>query len=150
MNERTDNGFESQIFSRVLISISSDRFPLLHPFPVISLTSHLVMVDDVVALRVGDFDVGVIGKIITLNGGLFQNRCLLESEFLLNVYFIKREIKDFPLSVPQPNELDFAYGNIPLNCTYIFRHIDISYVFVENLSIPDWPSYFLQRNGFKK
>jgi len=96
VNERTDNGFESQIFSRVLISISSDWFPLLHPFPVISLASHLVMVDDVVALRVGDFDVGVIGKIITLNGGLFQNRCLLESKFFVKCLLYQAGNQGFP------------------------------------------------------
>ena len=56
------------------------------------MPSHLVQINDYVALRADDINFGIAGKVISLNGRTFLNRDLLETEFLLQVEFINPQI----------------------------------------------------------
>jgi hypothetical protein len=66
----------------------------------------LVHVNDYVALRVDNDQFGISGKVVSLNGGIFQNRDLLQTEFLLQVSCINPEIQSLMVSVPHPSGID--------------------------------------------
>jgi hypothetical protein len=133
---------------RVLVSTSTGHAPLAHPFPVVSLSNQSICNGDFVTLSIRNVDVAIVGKIMCLHGGLYNNRELLDSEFLLQVQFMDAQVKDFSLSVPHPNGADLVYGNIPLNATYIFLKQDIAYIHFGQLAIPVCPILFLRQHGY--
>ena len=98
---------------------------LLHPFPSIAMRQSSIGDHDECIIKVGNVDIGIFGEIVCLDGATYQNRNLLATEFLLRVLWINPVIRQVQLAVPHPSGLDRVHGDIPLNCTYIFRKQDV-------------------------
>jgi len=98
---------------------------LLHPFPAIAMRQSSIGDHDECIIKVGNVDIGIFGEIVCLDGATYQNRNLLATEFLLRVLWINPVIRQVQLAVPHPSGLDRVHGDIPLNCTYIFRKQDV-------------------------
>ena len=135
---------------RVMFADSGYLRSLDHPFPIVSMLSHLVQINDYVALRVDDIHFGIAGKVISLNGGTFLNRDLLETEFLLQVKFINPQIQSLRVPVVHPNGMHLSYSMIPLGKSYIFLMHQISYISDDVMFFPVFPALVLQRNGFQQ
>jgi hypothetical protein len=136
---------------RVLFHLGQQNWiSLEHPFPVIALPSHLNEIGDQCVLCANGLDFAIFGDVVCLEGGVFQNRPLLETEFIFRVCLIDSRIGKCPLSVSHPSGQDFTYGDIPVGSSYIFRKDQISFIRLNKAYVPVLRQFFLNTNGFQE
>jgi len=147
--------FSGQVWSRFrcqgfFLVRKTDRelCSLEHPYPALAVSSTAYRVGDHCFVSVGDFALGVYGTIVSLSQGLFLNRELLDSEFLLCILWMNPAVYRVPLTVQHPSGQNFVHKDIPLERRYIFRKSDITYLSFQHVFIPVLNMYFLRANGY--